>query len=436
MEGFKEEADVRFIKMSVISVRQPENGTPPTPGDKYNIVYMLFFFFGLGGVLPNVYFMTATDYWMYKFRDPTQENYDSHKRNQLQANFMGISATIHSVPGLVTTMILTRYGHKIHIRIRILVSLIAIVVIYILFTAFVVVNTDSWQLAFFVLTLVVSTSICVLQIIFQFSNLALISRFPNEYLKSQMYGTSSSGIISAVIQIICLAIGETPTESALIYFSTGTFILTVTLILAYVSKNLPFFQYYLGDAVADVKKPVHTLTEMKEVTIRIWPLIGMMFVAIATMCISHSNITNLVVSECYGENQWCDKLFVPTITFLLADIMALTGRFFAKPIFTPNNAKWFAAFDVTRTILMTPLCLFCNALPRRHLPVLFPHDWEYIFLLGSIQLMRAFFSTCSALSMRNLIGDQAELGFLIMQTLGGFTGSIFSLLNPVIVNKL
>ncbi|XP_023022249.2 equilibrative nucleoside transporter 3 isoform X4 [Leptinotarsa decemlineata] len=291
MEGFKEEADVRFIKMSVISVRQPENGTPPTPGDKYNIVYMLFFFFGLGGVLPNVYFMTATDYWMYKFRDPTQENYDSHKRNQLQANFMGISATIHSVPGLVTTMILTRYGHKIHIRIRILVSLIAIVVIYILFTAFVVVNTDSWQLAFFVLTLVVSTSIC-------------------------------------------------------------------------------------------------------------------------------------------------DKLFVPTITFLLADIMALTGRFFAKPIFTPNNAKWFAAFDVTRTILMTPLCLFCNALPRRHLPVLFPHDWEYIFLLGSIQLMRAFFSTCSALSMRNLIGDQAELGFLIMQTLGGFTGSIFSLLNPVIVNKL
>ncbi|KAG5888381.1 hypothetical protein JTB14_031335 [Gonioctena quinquepunctata] len=440
MEELKEGIDFRMRKVSMLSLdkegREVEK-TAPVPEDKFYLVHIVFFFFGLGGIMPGVFFMTANDYWMYKFKDPSQENYDSHNRTNLQANFVAISSMTHSIPNLITTMILTFYGHKIHIRIRFLAPLFFIVATYITFTALVEINTDSWQFAFFILTIVVSTLITVLQIVFQFSNLALISRFPNAYIKSQMYGTSSTGVVSAIIQIICLAVGGTPIQAALLYFLTGTSVLIITLILACVSKYLPFFQHYLGDVEADIKRPIYSLVEMKDVAIKIWPLMAIMMVAIGTMCMSHQTITILVVSEGYGHgNQWNDKYFVPVVTFLLSDVMALVARFFAIPLFTKKNAKWFAIFEVVRTLCMAPLFLFCNALPRKHLPVWFPHDWEYAILISLLQLCRAFMSTSSSLSMRVLLGDKAELGFLIMQTTGGIVGSIFSLLNTVFVNIL
>lgn len=48
--------------------------------------------------------------------------------------------------------------------------------------------------------------------------------------------------------------------------------------------------------------------------------------------------------------------------------------------FQPEGQWWIAGGSLLR-IIGVPLLMLCNAQPRKHLPVLFLWDWEYIIIM-------------------------------------------------------
>lgn len=124
-----------------------------------------------------------------------------------------------------------------------------------------------------------------------------------------MYGSATSGLFSATLQIICLSIGKDPIATALIYFLGGTGVILITAICAYISKHSARFRYHLGDTIADTQRTTQTLVQMWHTAKKIWPNVILMIVGVFTAGMCHPNITTLIVSENYGHgNPWNGEL--------------------------------------------------------------------------------------------------------------------------------
>ncbi|XP_074034271.1 equilibrative nucleoside transporter 3 isoform X3 [Leptinotarsa decemlineata] len=388
-------------------------------------------------MVPGSFFLTATDYWMFKFRDITQDHYDPRNKTYLQTNFASISSIIHSIPTLVTTVLVSMFGHKLDVRFRLLSTLSILTATFILFTIFVVVDTDSWQMGFFILTMVVTIVNSIAGILLGVTNFAIIAKFPTAYLKFHMYGSTTAGIFSSILQVICLSAGGNSTQVGLLYYLVGTSILVVTVITAYSTKYLSFFQFYMGDTSESTRKPMPSLSVLMEVSKRMWPFLVSMIWALPTFAWSSPTILILIVPENYKRGDpWTDKYFIPVITFLLPSIIGLLSTVGAKPWMTPKNAKWFILFSLMKTFTLNPLFLFCNESPKHHLPVLFPHDWQYITILVINTILSGYVGTISFLSTPNFAKDKTEEAFILLQAVAMVLGSAFSPLSAVWVNNV
>ena len=50
---------------------------PPSPSDRYRLTWLMFCLLGVGCLLPWNFFISVSDYWMYKFRNVTDVTYES-----------------------------------------------------------------------------------------------------------------------------------------------------------------------------------------------------------------------------------------------------------------------------------------------------------------------------------------------------------------------
>ncbi|XP_074034283.1 equilibrative nucleoside transporter 3 isoform X1 [Leptinotarsa decemlineata] len=438
MADLKQYNEVFERKASLLSTekfsQKLDNPPAPPPEDKYYFIMTFFVLLGFAIMIPFTFLLTATDYWMYKFRDVSQENYDPNNKTFLQTNFASISSMLSSVPTALTTVLVSLFAHRIDLRLRLLGAMIAMSMSFISFTILVKVNTDSWQVGFFILTIIISVVNTFFSITFSISNYTLMARFPPEYIKIQTYGSSMSGIISALLQICCLVIGGGSIQVALIYYLCGTAVLVTAAIMIYLTKYSPLYQYYMEGIEEETNKPMPSLADLKEVFKRIWLVLLPMVLTIPVMGLSSTTITILIVSESGGS--WGKKFFMPVSTFLLKEISGLLGGICAAPIMTRKNAKWFILLNVLQAYGFGILIPLCNAKPRSHLPVLFPHDWQYMSLMTVNGFIMGYCTTVIYLSMSNFAGDRTEQAFLLFQGIMIILMSVTSPLSQVWLNIL
>ncbi|XP_074034285.1 equilibrative nucleoside transporter 3 isoform X3 [Leptinotarsa decemlineata] len=321
MADLKQYNEVFERKASLLSTekfsQKLDNPPAPPPEDKYYFIMTFFVLLGFAIMIPFTFLLTATDYWMYKFRDVSQENYDPNNKTFLQTNFASISSMLSSVPTALTTVLVSLFAHRIDLRLRLLGAMIAMSMSFISFTILVKVNTDSY---------------------------------------------------------------------------------------------------------------------LKEVFKRIWLVLLPMVLTIPVMGLSSTTITILIVSESGGS--WGKKFFMPVSTFLLKEISGLLGGICAAPIMTRKNAKWFILLNVLQAYGFGILIPLCNAKPRSHLPVLFPHDWQYMSLMTVNGFIMGYCTTVIYLSMSNFAGDRTEQAFLLFQGIMIILMSVTSPLSQVWLNIL
>lgn len=377
--------------------------------------------------IPFSFFVTANAYWMYKFRDVNANITDTAARTLLQTHFSPVNSILNLLFSPVTLLVSTFFGFKIRARVRVLATLGTMSFAFIAGTAFVKIDTDSWQLMFFIITMIFLGMICIANAAFAAANLAILLKFPSYFLNVYLFGQGFGGICSAILQILSLAMGTSTEVSALFYFISGSALMTLTLIQFYFSKYNKLFNYHVNSVEEDVTKNVLRLSEAKDLAKQIWARILTLILTSLPIIIVMPNITSLVVSENYGSgSEWSDTYFVPVITFLYSDAMGLLGRITSSRIAKTFNGVPLCLFMVVRMAVLVPLIYFCNAQPRKYLPVLFHHDWQYTLILSSFSFSNGYILNMVYLDVAKLVGpEKAEDAYLVMLTIVSIAALLF-----------
>ncbi|MGH0125785.1 UNVERIFIED_CONTAM: hypothetical protein FKN15_051026 [Acipenser sinensis] len=144
------------------------------PQDHYNLVYIIFFILGVGSLLPWNFFITAKHYWLYKLTNSSSPSHSSDLSNYFES-YLSIASTVPSVLCLLLNFILV---NKVSSAVRVLSSLAVILVIFVITTALVKVDTSTVMQEFFVATLVCVAVVSGASNIFTGSLFGVSGRFP------------------------------------------------------------------------------------------------------------------------------------------------------------------------------------------------------------------------------------------------------------------
>ncbi|KAG5867039.1 hypothetical protein JTB14_008338 [Gonioctena quinquepunctata] len=386
-------------------------------------------------LLPISFFVTSNDYWMYKFRNTSST--DSNDRSTLQSNFASGSTIAQSVPTVICMIFATVFAYKIKLKKRIVISLSVLVASFAISTGFIRINTEEWQTGFFAITMMTLALMNGILALFQVSTLALLSKFPPAYMKTFLVGQGIGGIFTSALQVLSLALGTSSEASALVYFISGTMMTSFTLALFCVCEKLVFYQFHFKNSLEDTKRDLISYGEFKDISRRIWSSLVIVMAGALAYVPTHPAIAALVVSEFRGNgNPWNEKYFVAVVTFLYSDICSLIGRVIAAWLEKRPSESWLVGLAITRMIIFVPLFMLCNTLPRNHFPIWFPHDWQYIIILGSFMISSGYFFNIAFLNVIKLAPEDEETSYLIMQTFIGVVGAVFSPLGVLCVNLL
>lgn len=352
------------------------------PRDRYCIVYILFYLFGITSLVPWNFLITANDYWMYKFRDVTPNNMTMFvRKTQFQAEFTSYLNVATAVPNLVFLIINSLCGHLVSLKYRLQGSLVVITISFLVTTAFVQIDTDGWQNEFFIITLVSVVIMTAASAIFIGGLYGIASKFSNEYMAAVVSGQSLGGIIAAIAQIISLAFKISPLHSALIYFIIADIMVIVSLISYIWMYKIDFFTYNILRGCGGIAANRHREVSMLIIMKKLWVYALAIFVVFAVSMAVYPSVTVLVESHpVTAGTDWNNIFFVPVVNYLIFNCGDYSGRLAAGFLLKPESQWWIAIGSILR-VIGVPMLMFCNAQPRKHLPVLFLWDWEYIIIM-------------------------------------------------------
>ncbi|CAG9856720.1 unnamed protein product [Phyllotreta striolata] len=403
--------------------------------DSYHLVHGVFLIFGIIHLLPVSFFVTENNYWMFKFRNTSVSSNDPEYRSSLQSNFASGTNVAQSIPTVICMILAMVFGYKIKAKLRILTALYVMAACFVVTTCFIRVDTDNWQVGFFAFTMSTLAVMNGILALFQVSSLALLSKFPPAYMKTFLVGQGVGGIFSSALQVIALAAGTSSQASAMVYFVVGTLILVLTIVLYHSVHYQDFYKEILETNTEDTKRDLISVADVTDISAKIWSSLVIVISGALAYVPTHPAIAVLVVSE--YKSEWADKYFVAVVTFLFSDICCVVGRILATAINKRPHHSIMALLAVLRMIVFIPLFMFCNAWPRNHqLAVWFPHDWQYILILGSFMISSGYFFNVAFLNVIKLAPESEENSYLIMQTVIGIVGAVFSPLGVLCVNLL
>ncbi|GLH05598.1 Equilibrative nucleoside transporter 3 [Gryllus bimaculatus] len=349
------------------------------PSDRYNLAYIIFYLLGMTTLLPWNFFITADDYWMYKLRDVhSNQTDDGGSRTELQAGFTSYLSVASTVPNTLFLVLNTMLSQKIRLGVRMIGSLAAMLLLFVLTTVLVRVNTDSWQEIFFIVTL---TSVVLLNIasaVLQGGLFGMVGRFPSRYITAVVSGQALGGIFAALAEIASLCLGASSTKSAFVYFMVANGMLILSLIAYVILARAVFFRFHMADKV-------------ESTSVQYDPALGEEECAVPAQSVS-----------------W----------------LGVLGK--------PRRSAWLVGLLAALRVVFVPLLLLCNAHPRHHLPVLINSDVYYIIIIVLFALSNGYLANLTLICVPRVVdATEQELASSMMAAFLGIglaCGSTLSLL--------
>nr|CAI5869693.1 unnamed protein product [Callosobruchus analis] len=373
---------------------------PSEPRDKYYAAFFIFYLLGVVTLLPWNFYVTANDYWMYKFRNISDNSsINAAKKTPLQAEFTSYLNLASSLPNLIFVVLNTAISHRISVKKRIIVSLSFLQVFMIVTLMFVNIDTDEWQQLFFGLTLVCVVLLSVCSAIFCGSIFGLVGKFSPLYITAVTGGQALGGIFAAIAQIVALSIGASSTHTALVYFIIGNLTITISIVSYVVLEKTIFFKHHLSQNIQVEMNDLMSSQEIsyKVILRKIWCYGFVVFLTFLFTLAVYPGITVLVESEGKGRNsKWNDVYFVPTIAYLLFSVGDYLGRIIAGRVMKPRSVTVLVIISVFRFIFI-PLILLCNVQPRHHTAVVFDQDYQYILILLLFALSNGYLTNITTI---------------------------------------
>lgn len=415
---------------SLIDSQAPQN---PILHDKYRMIEIISGLLGLICCIPWNIFITATDCWKYKFRNVNDSSAGS---TQLQVYFNSYLSMANNVPNILVVLFMIFYGHKITATIRSVTSMLIIMILMILSTVLVKVDSDNWQNAFFWIIIISVLILGLCTGILASSISGVVSSFPSNCIQAVVLGQAISGIFAVICQIISLRAHADPRSSAMYYFICADMLLIIAFVAYLIARKTPYYRFYRKRGMFTLsidnisERSIARRSDLIAICRAIWPHLLAVFLILSITLIVYPPLLVLVAPKNKDSVIVSEELFLPIFCFLLFNINDLLGRLIGKWFPFPQSKPIFLIIlAVSRLILVFGL-MVCNIHPRNHLPVLFESEYIYAILVMLLGLSNGYGLTVSMFQAPLAVKPelQEKTGFIISAALGlgVFSGSIAS----------
>ncbi|XP_055682994.1 equilibrative nucleoside transporter 2 [Lutzomyia longipalpis] len=390
--------------------------TKNEPIDRLNIIYMIFYLLGMTTLLPWNFFITAENYWMFKFRNVTGN--DSDVLTPIQRTFTSDLSVSSAVPNTVFLILNAFLSHRISLQIRMLGSMGIIFVLFIFTTVFVEVDTDSWQRPFFAITITTVVVMNIAAAILSGGLFGIAGQFPSEYMTAVVSGQALGGIFAALCEIISLTFGASPNTTALVYFSIAIVVMIISLATYFLMSRTLFFKYYTHTASRAPRRlqdetrllgESPSSPDFRIILRKIW-LYGFSewFVFVVTLSV-YPAVTVLVHSENHGNGHlWNDVFFTTVVNYLIFNSGDYLGRIIAGLFEWPVNRPRLVAFATILRAAFVPFFLMCNSTPRSNLPILVHSDAVFIALMCVFALSNGYIANIAFLCAPKVVAPHEK----------------------------
>lgn len=269
---------------------------------------------------------------MYKFRNATTNS--STDITPTQATIISDLSFSASIPSTLFLILNACFGHKFPLKLRMNGSMLVILVVFILNTGLIKVNTDAWQDTFFDITIVSVVIMNISAAIMSGGLFGISGLFSSEYMTAVVSGQALGGILTAIAEIITLTFSTDALKSTWIFFLIGNVLLALSLVAYIAVSRTKFFKYHI-----EVKSTVSSyhLAEdepnFRNVLSKMW-LYGFTEWLVFAVTISvYPAVTVLVSSENHGNGSpWNDIYFIPVTNYLIFNTGDYLGRILAGMI--------------------------------------------------------------------------------------------------------
>ncbi|XP_053675457.1 equilibrative nucleoside transporter 2 [Anopheles nili] len=385
-------------------------GNRIAPSDKFHFTYVVFYLMGMTTMVPWNFFVTAEEYWQYKFRNVSSN--DTSVLTPRQLEFQSDLSIAAALPGTVFLILNACIGHKIPLHVRMNGSLVMMLLIMIGTTALVRVDTDQWQDAFFNLTMFSVVVINSFSAILTGGLFGIAGQFSAHYMTAAVSGQALGGIFSAVADLIALTFASNPSTTAFVFFIVGCLVLLLSLFAYIIMSKTLFFKYYTSSKTL-MKSSLEADPTARGLSTRLEPRFPVVMrkiwlygfsewlVFVTTLSI-YPAVTVLVGSENHGR-PWNDIYFLPVVNYLLFNTGDYLGRVFAGIFEWPwNNSILIGMLTIGR-VAFVPAMLLCNITPRHNFPVMIHSDYMFIVLMAAFALSNGYLANIALIGAPRVV---------------------------------
>lgn len=400
---------------------------PYEPNDKYNFAYIVFYLLGINTLIPWSFFITADDYWMYKFREIHNVTNLTHtyaelleQKTDLQASFTSYLSVASALPSTLFLIINAFISKRISLTVRMVGSQCTILLLFIMTTTFVEMDTDKWQNLFLIVTLMTVAFVNAASAIFGGSLMGIVGKFSPKYITAMSGGQALGGIFTALAEICSLWIGASPVLSGLVYFIIGDIVLLLSLIAYVILERSPFFKHHMIEKVPDHLKSDYSINgevsfsanpsvSYTRIIKRIWHYGVSIFLVFFISLAVYPAITVLVESQYKGKGHpWNDIYFVPVVTYLIFSTGDYAGRVLSGIFQWPKSNPWLVMFMSVARSVFIPVLMFCNAQPRHHLSVYIHNDIYYILITIVFAVTNGYLCNLTFILVPTIVDSQEK----------------------------
>ncbi|XP_055328240.1 equilibrative nucleoside transporter 3-like [Paramacrobiotus metropolitanus] len=217
------------------------------PNDRFNLAFLFMVLLGMSASYAWFFFVTASDYFKYAFRNVTNPTVPTALQNSFESS-LAFGGTAVGLIAVFANTILTRY---VSFQKRIVFGLTMTMLVFIITAILAEVDTDPWQKGFFGVTML------NIVIISFSSNLVMGALFgvqgclPSRFATAIMVGQTFAGIIAAIAMIISVlggsgSAGEDRIKTeACGYFASAAVMSMIAIVGFFVFLRLEFVKFFM-----------------------------------------------------------------------------------------------------------------------------------------------------------------------------------------------
>lgn len=137
---------------------------------------------------------------------------------------------------------------RISLKLRMVGSIVVILILFIVTTAFVKIDTDNYQDIFFEFTLTTVFVVNIFSAILSGGLFGIAGMFSSEYISAVMSGQALGGVFTALAEVASITYTTAATVSAFVYFLFGTLWLVLSLVLYLMVSKTLFFKFHVNQS--------------------------------------------------------------------------------------------------------------------------------------------------------------------------------------------